>query len=192
MSFLRGAWRPHTSALAASLVALAFLDLGACSLILDFSEPEHDAAPGDGAVDLCTVYEPNDSRDAPTDLVPGVHGPAAICPGGDRDFYRFALAEGADLDLLITFTNRAGAGDLELRLYDAAGVKIAESLSFDDDEQIIRSAALGNALGGGDYTFEVFGQGIGVENEYGISLTATGGTPVDAGVDAPALDGGHD
>jgi hypothetical protein len=193
MTFIRGEGlvSPRRKAMivrASSALGLVFT-VGACSFILDFSEPDNDGGPGDGA-DLCTVYEPNDSRQAPYDLGPTDQGPAAICPGAEHDFYGFTLGAGQDLDLLIGFANRAGAGDLELRLYDSLGVKVAESLSFDDNEQITRTAELGNALPAGEYTFEIFGQSASVQNDYTIMLTLSGGTPVDGGADDAAVDAG--
>jgi hypothetical protein len=174
---------------AALVLATAFAAAGGlastgCSLILDFSESA-DAGPedndgGGGVVDAfgngdapppCDAFEPNNDISNPTLVDPGTHPGLAICPGGDRDFYRFSVDAGQDMTVEIRFDNMGGAGDLEMRLYDGTGTQVAVSMTFDDNELIERTAANMNQLPADDYTAEVFGNQASVQNDYTLLLT---------------------
>lgn len=172
-------------------VVVGTFALSGCSLILDFSETS-DAGPSDAAVadaadmdagDPCTLFEPNNDISSPTILIPGAYGPAGICPGNDRDYYRFVLAGNEDVTIDILFDNMSGQGDLELRLYDGVGAQVDQSQTFDDNEQIRRTLLLGNQLPADSYTFEVYGVLPSTQNNYTIQLAITpAAPPSDAGV----------
>jgi hypothetical protein len=160
--------------------ALALILAAGCSLVLDFGDradaaPEADApvadALGTDAPDPCNELEPNDEIATAAVIVPGTYPGLAICPAGDRDFYRFEVAANADVVVEITFDNRAGAGDLDLRLYGPLGAVVASSAGFGDVERIERSLAMENRLDEGEYTAEVYGATVQVENEYQLTLS---------------------
>lgn len=153
-----------------------------CSLILDFSESADAGPEGDdgGLIDAfgngdapppCDAFEPNNDISSPTLVDPGTHPGLAICPGGDRDFYRFSVEAGQDMIVEIRFDNMGGAGDLEMRLFDGTGTQVAVSMTFDDNELIERTAAMMNQLPADDYTAEVFGNQASVQNDYTLLLT---------------------
>ena len=171
----------HRVATALLCAGVAVAAMG-CSLILDFSDstdagPDTDDAGlfdafGNGdAPPPCDAFEPNNDISSPTVIPPGTHPALAICPGGDRDFYRFSVEAGQDMIVEIRFDNMGGAGDLEMRLYDGAGAQEAVSMTFDDNEIIERTAAMANQLPADDYTAEIFGNQASVQNEYTLLLT---------------------
>ncbi|MCA9676023.1 MAG: PPC domain-containing protein [Kofleriaceae bacterium] len=161
----------------------------ACSLILDFSDPP---APPDATVidaisaSACDFGEPNDSRTTAFPLDPVDGQVAGICGTGDRDFYSFAVADGQELSFEILFAQDGARGDLDMRLLDVDGNIIARSLSTDANEKLVCPGANPTCptLAAGDYFIEIFGFTADVENSYTINFDLTGGTPVDAGVDA--------
>lgn len=164
------------------LVSLA-VGMPGCSLVLDFSDKQ---IPVDAAIDgpftqeECDYKEPNDTAMAPAMFAATDVGPAAICEGSDRDFYRFTVPDmTASISLRITFENRP-SGDLDLRLYDATGATvIAQSRGFTNEEKIDCPAASPACpqLAAGDYIFEVFPALAGAVNRYDIALAITPMTP---------------
>lgn len=148
--------------------------LSGCQLLLDFSElgdggPPDDGAQADASL-LCSTDEPNESFEMATPVTSGAI--AAVCGGGDRDFYKFTVDGNQDVSLVVNFT--AGADtDLELNLVDSAGTVLTLSTGLDGDERIDQSAALGNRLAAGDYAAEIFGRSATVSNEYELIVTIT-------------------
>ena len=157
--------------------ALLILPTASCSWILDFSDR---AIPADARPDApysqaeCDYKEPNDAIAAAAPIAPGDTGPAAICAQAteDHDFYRFtvpAMTTRVEIQLSTTYF---AAGDLDLRVYDRTGTKIAESHNFADDELITcpGSSPRCPALAAADYVFEVFPGVPGAANRYTFSL----------------------
>ena len=165
-----------------ALVALSSASAG-CSLILDFSSS---AVPVDAEIDApytqeqCDFKEPNNTTDeagANAVLTSGETGSAAICAGDpeDHDFYKLTVpAMTAKVEVKISFMNRP-TGDLDLRLTNAAGMMMAQSRGFGNDETIVCPAVSPacQALAAGDYFVEVFPAISGAVNTYDISLTIT-------------------
>jgi hypothetical protein len=165
------------------LLGLFALPLAGCSLILDFSGEIADGGPGpdavmidadplapDAPIDPKVIYEPNNTQAEAYTLAPGAYGPIAIDPMGDHDFFKFTLDAPHDVtvDCLFTTAN----GDLDMRLYDATMTKIGESAGFMDNEHIVKTMALGNQLGMGDYFIEVYGfNDMRVNDAYMLVLT---------------------
>ncbi len=170
--------------LAAALAAVSGLAVGGCSLILDFDKPP-DAGPADAPVtDLgCMAFEPNESPSAATAIIAGDQV-AAIC-GADTDYFRFTLTGAESLLARITFMNRNGAGDIDLRLLTSDGAMTIDESRTSADVEVVMCPG-GNmctgALPAGDYLLQVLGFNAAVQSEYTLHLE-TGAAPVDAGVD---------
>ncbi len=155
--------------------------LGGCSLILDFDTSNGgggtDAAPsdagpvGDGG-DPCSAYEPNNSLSTAYTIEAGTYAPVGICPSGDRDFYSFTVDGAQDVVVEALFTNAAGM-DLEMRMYNDQGMVIDRSETFDSNERIERSSAMGTLLAAGTYSVEIFGFNNVDTNDYQLVLTLT-------------------
>lgn len=148
-----------------------------CSLILDFSD---EAIPLDAAIDgpftqlECDFGEPNESAAAPFTFQPSDVGPAAICEGTDKDFYKVTIPTNTSVEFKIGFVSRQG-GDLDLRLYDGTGATvISQSREFNMPEEKILcpgSSPPCSALAAGDYIFEVFPGLANAVNRYDIAIT---------------------
>lgn len=92
--------------------------------------------------------EDNDSSAAPATLGEGSWTELTVCKD-DEDWYRFGLTAGQVLDLTVSFTS--DLGDIDLELYDAAGVMVGDSGTVEDVEQISFTAT-----DAGDYDLRVF------------------------------------
>lgn len=164
-----------------ALTICAVLLCGGCSLILDFSDEEtpaeadaavSDAAPLVDGGDPCANFESNDELAAAVLITPGTYEPLGICPGGDKDFFRFELLDNQDMVVEALFDNMGGAGDLEMRLYDGAtGIVVDQSMGVLDNERIERSLANGDQLLAGEYIVEIYGFNATIQNEYTLVLT---------------------
>lgn len=129
--------RPPTHSATAARIGGAALALfsGGCSLLLDFSEPEPPSYPAEE----CGYGEPND---APEEATPLTAEPvaAALCrraAGPDFDFFSLTVSPGQSIThLTLRFTQDGPQGNLDLYLYDAAGVEVGKAASSDDDEVI--------------------------------------------------------
>jgi len=162
--------------LGVGLVCLA----SGCSLILDFSESQIpiDAPPDVFTAAECSFSEPNDTFAAAVAINAGETAMAALCADGfqDRDFYKFTVpAATTTLTAGITFTNLAG--DLDMYLYDAAGVQLSFSAGSADNESLVcpgvtPACGLGMTppIPEGDYVLEVRSL-ANVQNTYGLSVT---------------------
>ncbi len=159
----------------------AALACGGCEAILDFSE-HIDAGPADAppidamlVPDPCTVLEPNDTAAAAIQLTTGENRYAAICAGGDVDWYKVSLVTGQTVDFKITFKD--ANGDLDLEMFDSTGTNmVAQSRGFGDGEEIKCPNDPGMsptcpAQAAGDYTFEVFPAVPGATNVYRLDVT---------------------
>lgn len=161
-------------------VGLGCLAQAGCSLLLDFSDSQIpiDAPPDVFTVAECSFAEPNDTFESAVAQTVGTPAMAALCADGaqDKDFYKFTVpAATVSLTAKIEFTNLAG--DLDLYLYDSAGIELSRSVSNRDNEQIVcPGAAPACALGmtppipEGDYVLEVRSLG-GVQNTYSVDVT---------------------
>jgi hypothetical protein len=160
--------------------ALAVIALSGCSLILDF-DVDADAGPGDAGLvdaggdgpDPCETGEPNDDISEAFSISAGTHSDLAICPAGDKDFYRFSLGDAQDLIIVLSFDNMGGAGDLEMRLYDGQGNIVDGSMGFGNTERIERSLAMSNQLPAGDYSIEIYAFSASTQNTYTLELAIT-------------------
>jgi len=159
-------------------MALAALAAGGCSLILDFGDPA-DAGPPDSPVDdqACTAFEPNDS---PTDATVVTAGDymAAVCGNGETDYFRFTVDGTQSVLARITFMNRNGAGDIDLRLLSGDGSStIDESRTSNDMEEVMCPGGTfcTGLLPSGDYLLQVFGFSAAVESAYTLHVEITTG-----------------
>jgi Bacterial pre-peptidase C-terminal domain len=157
------------------------LGAGGCEVLLDFgvhadARPA-DAPPTDAMLvpDPCGVLEPDDNPAGAQLLTTGESRYAAICPANDIDYYKVHVATGQTLDFKILFKNKNG--DLDLQLYDSSGTSlVAESRSFDDDEEIKCPNDSGMSptctmLSAGDYVVRVFAPVAGDTNVYRLGVT---------------------
>ncbi len=93
------------------------------------------ACPGVG-VPSCPsddVYEPNDDVVSAPRFLVGTELDAVICPN-DVDVYYVGVVEACTLEAELTFDG--GAGDLDLYLYSANGVLLAQSISASSVERV--------------------------------------------------------
>jgi len=162
------------------LVSGVVLPAASCSWILDFSDQ---AIPRDARPDApytaaeCSYREPNDSLATAAAITPADTGPAAICAGAteDHDFYRFTVPAGtARVTIRISAVYGIGA-DLDLKLHDAAGVLVARSTGFADEEVLdcVTAGLTCPMLAAGDYVFEVYPGTSDSVNRYTFSLALT-------------------
>ncbi len=161
----------------APLLLLAVL-AGGCSLVLDF-DPLPDAAPIDAAVTeaQCMAQEPNDEPLTAKDLAPG-ELMAAICGGGESDYYRLTIAADQRLTVTIAFINRGGAGDLDLRLLSGDGaIAYDDSTTTADTESVMCPGGTrcpATSLPAGMYLVQVIGGTSSVQSPYTLTYTLTG------------------
>jgi hypothetical protein len=151
------------------------LGLGGCSLILDFDEPG-EGPPIDAPVtdQLCMMFEPNDLPGEATPLPVGTIM-AAIC-GGETDYFRITLDGVSDVTVTINFSNRNGAGDIDLRLLNASGAAtIDESRTSNDTETVMCPGGImcTGALPAGDYLVQVLPFNAAVMSEYTMIYSTT-------------------
>lgn len=168
-----------------TLAALTIL-CGGCSLILDFDKPPIDGAPDSPVNDTaCMAFEPNDSPQEAMTITAGDYE-AAIC-GGETDYFRFQLDGTQSVLARITFMNRNGAGDIDLRLMRGdAATTFDESRTSADVEEVMCpggiscNAPLPPRVDG--YLLHVLGFNAAVQSQYILHLEITT-APIDAGVD---------
>lgn len=158
----RGLWvaisgRQPRGPLEAFGVAAAAVLLGGCSLLLDFSEPGLPTFPEEE----CAFGEPNDRIEDATPLTAEPVA-AALCRADrerpDVDFFSLTVPPGQLItQLTLRFTQKGADGNLDLYLYDAAGVTaLGEATSGDSDETLTcLSAACPHTLLPGAYLVEV-------------------------------------
>ena len=113
-----------------------------------------------------------------------LEGPSAILDGAictpDDDFYKIFVPEGCKLDSTLEFIH--ADGDLDLRVYDAAGFVTDTSISSSDSE----SVSTGVVSQGGIYKIGVRGYND-ATNTYRLRNTITCADPVDR-LNCPADD----
>ena len=170
--------------LRAALAGLLAVTSG-CSLILDFDKP-----PEPGPVDApvtdtgCMAFEPNNAATEAMTIGPGDYE-AAICGNGDTDYFKLTVTGGQSVLARITFMNRNGAGDLDLRLLRGDGTAtIDESRTSADVEEVNCPGGAScptSALVAGDYLLQVLGFTAAVQSSYVLHLEV-GAAPIDAGV----------
>jgi hypothetical protein len=167
-----------------TLLLAPVLVVGGCSLILDFDKPP-DAGPADAPVSdqSCMANEPNESPLDATVIGAG-DLTAAIC-GPETDYFRVTVDGTQSLVATITFSNRNGAGDIDLRLLTVDGATtIDESRTSADEETVMCPGGImcTGLLPAGDYLLQVLGFNAAVQSEYVLHVEITT-PPVDAGVD---------
>jgi hypothetical protein len=129
------------------------------------TETAHDAAP------YCAIFGPggggcvedrfagNQSRAAARSLGAGVHDNLQICSGAD-DWFKVSVPAGRSLRATVSF--RHASGDIDVRLFDAAGSQVAASEGTGDTETVSAAAA-------GEYTLRVYGYN-GAANAYRLEI----------------------
>lgn len=166
-----------------TLAVLAYACTG-CSLILDFDKPGIDAAPDSPVNDTaCMAFEPNDSPMAAMVITPGDYE-AGIC-GADADYFKFTVDGSQAVLARITFMNRNGAGDIDLRLLNGDGGQVRdESRTSADVEEVMCPGGItcNGPLVAGDYLLHVLGFNASVQSQYVLHLELNA-VPIDAGVD---------
>lgn len=170
-----------------TLAAASLLSFGGgCSLILDFDKPAVDGAPDSPVNDTaCMANEPNDSPAEATTITPGDYE-AGIC-GGETDYFKFTVTGTEAVLARITFMNRNGAGDIDLRLLNSMGsATIDESRTSADVEEVMCPGGFNCnvPLQAGDYLLQVLGFNAAVQSAYTLRLEYNA-VPIDAGIDAP-------
>ena len=141
------------------------------------------------------ALEPNDGLDTPHPLVfeNGTHYESgaialAICEF-DSDFYSFETPEdGWEIHAAISFRN--ADGDLDLRLYDADGLAVAESVGALDGQEIVYPVpGAGQRPPAGQWLLEVQPRGL-ASNSYrmNVDLAPPGGCVPDQGESAAGDD----
>ncbi|KAB2888748.1 MAG: hypothetical protein F9K40_20250 [Kofleriaceae bacterium] len=169
------------------LLSVAAFGSGGCSLVLDFDKPPVDAPPDSPVNDAaCMAFEPNDSPDAAMTITAGEYQ-AAICGGGETDYFKVTMNGSDMLTARISFDNRNGAGDLDIRLLNATGGStIDESRTSANEETVNCPGGImcNGPLPAADYLIHVLGFNAAVQAEYTLTLEISA-VAVDAGVDAP-------
>ncbi len=151
--------------------------LGGCSLALDFSPPA-DAPPIDAPVTTaqCMALEPNNDTGTAIDIQPG-ELMAAICGDGESDYYRLTVAADQRVTVKITFMNRGGAGDLDLRLLSGDGaMAFDDSKTTADMEEVMCPGGTRcpvSSLPAGTYLVQVIGGQPSVQSPYTMTYTQT-------------------
>ncbi|MBN2359024.1 MAG: PPC domain-containing protein, partial [Deltaproteobacteria bacterium] len=110
--------------------------------------------------------EQNDNLSAAVWIAEGHTGALQICPD-DEDWYYTYLYAGETLTVDLLFSH--AAGDLDLKIYNAAGTVVARSTGVTDNEQAVATAA-----GAGNYYVQVYGYD-GAQNGYAIDVAITSG-----------------
>jgi hypothetical protein len=134
----------------------------------------------------CRANEPNDLVGMGTTWA-GRDIAAAICPiggVGDVDLFAVGLVDGQPIRATITFMNRGGAGDLDLRLLtDNGGMVLDDSKTSSDTELVLcPGGSPCPPITNGTYLIEVKGFTASVTSAYLLHIETT--ADVDAGVDA--------
>lgn len=196
-----GASRRVVAAWAVAAALIGGASVGGCSLILGFDKsslnnPNIDAAMiagADAAGDqICAALEPDDSLQQPAVLLPGTYE-GALCPAAtDKDYIAFDVETNQDVTVDLSFDDRGGANDIDLRLYNAAtGQIVATAATSGPSEHLARTAAGANQLPAGRYVVELF-QGATAtaspaELPYSITISVTAPPPpADAAPPPPA------
>jgi len=80
------------------------------------------------------MFEPNNTALASVPITAGTYSGLTICDPPDDDFYELTVVAGATIDASILFSD--AEGDIDLRLYSAAGTPLRSSTSLNDNEQL--------------------------------------------------------
>jgi hypothetical protein len=118
--------------------------------------------------------EPNDSLSDPTQTsIPELRDSMmlvtlAICPEGDRDYFRFDI-DVAGKDSLVELRYDSEQGNLKVDILSSSGQAISNGTPLSDDPNTIR-AGIPN-MPDGTYYVLVHGEGDMVKNNYDIDIT---------------------
>ena len=160
-------------ALGIAVRVFALGTMSACSLVLDFDQATDAAPPDSPATEVqCAFGEPNELA-AMAHVWPLADVDAAICGMGDLDYYKLTILDGQTITARITFMNRGGSGDLDLRLLSADGGTVYdESRGATDTEEVLCPGGVPcPALVAGDYLVEVRGFAPAVISPYLLQIT---------------------
>lgn len=135
--------------------------VAACSPVCTDDEHEDDDDPaGARALPFSAIATNVDG--------PYVAETQAICPGDD-DYFEVGLVDGDTLTVTLLFTD--ADGDLDLAVENAAGTRVASSLSTTDDEEIVFRLSDASCTIAADCPHYVVVSGYsGAENLYDISI----------------------
>jgi len=111
-------------------------------------------------------YEPNNTAGAASFVSQGSFPGLQLC-AGDEDWYEVFLGAGDSLDASIAFTH--ADGDIDLRVQDATGAEIDQSLSTSDNEAV----TVPTVSTYGSYFLRVYGANSGVESSYALTVDIT-------------------
>ena len=112
--------------------------------------------------------EDNDTRETGEVLTPNLYGDLTLTEG-DEDWILFDVCEGGTVTVDLTFSD--ADGDIDMRLYDEAGVSRASAMSVDDNESITYTNAAS-----GQYALRIYGYGNN-NNLYDLEFSVTDCAP---------------
>ncbi len=107
-------------------------------------------------------FEENDSSPAATPLTAGQQIAGIVCPD-DQDWFETSIEAGDVISAAMKFTH--ANGDINMTLYDPAGIPVDSAISESDDELITHTATQS-----GIYHLEVTGVPL-AENSYLLAIT---------------------
>lgn len=110
-------------------------------------------------------FEPNNMRDAASEIGDGDFGGLRICEG-DVDWFAFQVGAGDSLELNLAFAH--ANGNLDMELLDPSGARFGVSSSNSDNERIFAE----NLPLSGTYRLRVFGF-EGATNDYALQVSLT-------------------
>ncbi|MCP4498726.1 MAG: trypsin-like serine protease [Deltaproteobacteria bacterium] len=124
-------------------------------------------------------FEPNNERNAATDVENGDVLSDLNIAGGDKDIFRLELSGAATVSVSLSFIH--GAGDIDAAIYiGGSETAIATGVSPDDNEQIVVDVVSGPAF------IVVYGYN-GATNDYSITFDVDGQTePVEPPGEVPS------
>jgi hypothetical protein len=170
--------------LRSTAIAVAALSVAAgCSVVLDFDKAI-DAAPADAPVtaEQCAANEPNETPTNATAWM-GADVTGAICGNGDLDHFAVSLGNGQPIHATLTFMNRNGLGDLDLRLLSGDGGTVLDNSRTSGDVEMVECAGPPcPPITAGTYVVEIRGFTPTVQSAYLLHID-TMATAIDAGVD---------
>jgi hypothetical protein len=111
------------------------------------------------------VFEPNNSRDAATNLGTSdqAHSNLTIHTFNDEDWYKWSAGQSGILTVSTLFQH--AKGNIDLQLYDSAGKLVGSSTSTKDNETISRNVLLGES-----YFIRVFIDGFATQESYNLLI----------------------
>ena len=107
-------------------------------------------------------FEDNDSTSTATSLTTGLQIAGIVCPD-DQDWFGISVAVGEVISATMNFNH--ADGDIDMTLYDPAGIPVDSAISESDNEMITHTATQS-----GMYKLEVTGVSL-AKNRYSLVIT---------------------